>query len=211
MIYHLKLSYGVKWQKKYFNFDEDLFIGIVYIPPENSSREKKINTDHFQALKDIIKQINSERIILLGDFNARTNNLDDVLKGDKNEENLDHFDFFSKIQTNRCNQDQSKNKYGHLLTEFCIATRSYITNGRTMGDLQGKYTCHELKGSSTVDYAVVNETLTNTIQSFQVLDPNTGSDHSAILLNLSIQSIPNPAKNNDKKLPTKLSGMTKPK
>lgn len=51
-----------------------------------------------------------------------------------------------------------------------------------------------------MDYAVVNETLTNNVQSFQVLDPNTGSDHSAIQLNLSIQNIPKTARNNDKKL-----------
>ena len=148
-----------KLSKNYFGFCDDLYICIVYIPPESSTREKRINLDHFSRLTDITKKIPSENIILLGDFNARTNNLPDVFRGEKEEEYMDQVDFFSNIDTTRTNQDSTINKYGRLLTEYCIASRSYITNGRTVGDLQGKYTCHEANGSSTVDYAIVNENL----------------------------------------------------
>ena len=140
----------------------------------------------------------------MGDFNARTHNLDDVLNGEKSEDTLDQVDFFSKIQTSRNNQDQSSNNLGRRLTEYCIATRSYIANGRTIGELNGEYTCHEYSGSSTVDYAIINENMMNMIQSFQVLDPNTGSDHSPIKLNLFLRSKPNQSKNNGTELPPKI-------
>ena len=175
-----------KLSRNYFGLNEDLYLCVVYIPPESSTREKKINMDHFSHLKDITKTIHSESIILMGDFNARTSNLEDVFRGDNEEEYMDQIDFFSKIDTRRTNQDITINKYGRLLTEYCIATRSYIANGRTVGDLQGKLTCHETNGSSTVDYAVISEGLKNYIQSFIVLDPDTGSDHSAIRLTLTL-------------------------
>ena len=117
-----------KLSKNYFRFQEDLYVCVVYIPPESSTREKKLNMDHFSHLKDITKSINSESIILMGDFNARTSNLHDVFRGENEEEYMDQVDFFSQIDTHRTNQDQTINKYGRLLSEYCMATRSYIAN-----------------------------------------------------------------------------------
>ena len=191
---HVKIRYDLscenfiwcKMSKKYFGFHDDLYIGVVYFPPESSTREKKINKDHFSQLKNTTQTLNSEQVILMGDFNARTKDLEDVLVGEKDEGDLDEVDFFSTIDTHRANQDQFINYHGRQLAEYCIATRSYIANGRTIGDLRGKYTCHQSRGSSTVDYAIINERLKNHVQNFQVLDPNTGSDHSAIKLKLSL-------------------------
>ena len=130
---------------------------------------------------------------MIGDFNARTNGLDDNLTREKHEEFLSH-DFYSRIKSQRNNQDKSANNYGKKLTDFCAATRSYIVNGRTLGDFQGKLTCHQLTGSSTVDYAIVSENLEKHIKSFLVLDPNTGSDHSPIKLELNCSRSPEPNK-----------------
>ena len=94
----------------------------------------------------------------------------------------------SNIKTKRNNQDPTINKYGKELTDYCVATKSYILNGRTLGDLQGKLTCHQEKGSSTVDYAVVNERLSKYIRSFQVQDPSTGSDHCPLKLEIELQN-----------------------
>ena len=169
-----------KVSKKCLGFHDDLYICIIYFPPESSTREKRINKDHFSHLQEVTLKLNTDQVILMGDFNARTKNLEDVLRGEKDEEDMDLADFFSTIETHRANQDQTMNRYGKMLTDYCIATKSYIANGRTIGDLQGKYTCHENQGSSTVDYAVISENLKNYVQTFQVLPPDTGSDHSAI-------------------------------
>ena len=199
---HIKMRYDIscenylwcKISKSFFGFHDDLYVAIVYFPPESSTREKRANLDHFQNLKETTRQIRSENIVIMGDLNARTNNLMDVITGEKDEEDLDQVGFFSKIETSRRNQDETTNKYGRQLIEYCISTRSYIANGRTIGDLMGKYTCHEHNGSSTVDYAILTENLKDSVQSFQVHDPNTGSDHSAIelVIHLPIK----PPKNN---------------
>ena len=123
----------------------------------------------------------------MGDFNARTSTLSDVLPGDKDEDQF-QTDFFSNIDTQRANQDRHINEHGRRLVEYCAATKSFIANGRTLGDLHGKFTCHEHNGSSAVDYAVVDESMADYVQTFQVLDPNRGSDHCAIKINIRLPS-----------------------
>ena len=160
--------------------------------------------DHFNHLLETTRKIGSEHIILMGDFNARTKNLEDILNGEKDEIDMDHVGFFSKVKTQRTNQDHSTNTYGRQLTEYCIATGSYIANGRTIGDLQGKLTCHQPNGSSAVDYAIINDSLTDYIQSFRVLNPDTGSDHSPIKLNVALRHKLKKEKNDNSKLPAKI-------
>ena len=173
-----------KLDKRYFGYGEDVYVGNVYFPPEYSSREKRIKLDHFKQLIETTTKINSKNVVLIGDFNARTQKIKDTLNKDKHEDDTIH-DFYSNISSIRNNQDKTTNNYGKKLIEYCISTRSYIANGRTLGDLQGKFTCHQSTGSSTVDYAVINEELKKHVKSFRVLDPNTGSDHCPIRLELA--------------------------
>lgn len=43
-----------------------------------------------------------------------------------------------------------------------------ILNGRTLGDMLGKFTCFTSNGSSVVDYAIVSESVLNSILYFNV-------------------------------------------
>ena len=95
-----------------------------------------------------------------------------------------------------------------------MATGAYIANGRTLGDLQGKLTCHEHNGSSTVDYAVVSEHMNKYIKKFQVLDPSVGSDHCPIELEIVMTPNTNTHKNKTKTptqqlTPTRWNDVTK--
>ena len=173
-----------KLDKAYFGYKEDIYIGNVYIPPVGSSREKDLNIDHFKKLYETTATLSSKNVILIGDFNARTHILKDTLNKEKYEDDV-LGDFYSEIYSIRNNQDKHLNNYGKQLIEYCISTRSYIANGRTLGDIQGKLTCHQSNGSSTVDYAVITENLKNHVKSFEVLNPDTGSDHSPISLQLN--------------------------
>ena len=195
-------SFWCKINKEYIGYHDDLYLGIIYIPPESSTREKNVKTDHYKNLLETTLKIKSNNILLVGDFNARTKNLADTLVEEKHEEDVP-IGFYSNIKTKRNNQDGTVNKYGKKLTDHCIASRSYIINGRTLGDLQGKQTCHEKNGSSTVDYAVAKESLQKYIQLFQVLDPSTGSDHCPIKLELELgrKNISNTSKNNTTERP----------
>ena len=113
---HIKIRYDIscenylwcKIPKSFFGFHDDLYVAIVYFPPESSTREKRANSDHFQNLKETTRQIRSENIIIMGDLNARTKNLMDVITGEKDEDDFNQVGFFSKIDTSRRNQDEMK-------------------------------------------------------------------------------------------------------
>ena len=138
-------------------------------------------------MKNTTAKIKSSNIVLVGDFNSRTSSLVDTLHPDKHEDIIIP-DFYSKIQSLRSNKDLYHNKYGKKLVEYCIATGSYIANGRTLGDFQGSLTCHKESGSSTVDYAVVSGNMNKHIKYFQVLHTSIGSDHCPISLDIKLGS-----------------------
>ena len=60
------------------------------------------------------------------------------------------------------------NKSGKLLTDLCKETGLRLLNGRTLGDLHGKYTCITYNGCSVVDYTLVSSSLLQGIGSFMV-------------------------------------------
>ena len=173
-----------KVSKEYLGYNEDLYVCFVYIPPEYSTRERKLNKDHFVTLFETTSKIKSDNVLLMGDFNARTLTLSDTLLKEKDDDLPT--EFFSRIYSKRCNQDLVGNNYGKKLAEYCIASKSYIVNGRTIGDLQGKLTCFEQNGASTVDYAIASDSMHKYISKFQILEPSC-SDHCPIMMELNTQ------------------------
>jgi exonuclease III len=70
-----------KLDKDFFHMKQDLFICSVYIPPQNSPRERRLDRDHFQSLQENIYKFSKlGSIILCGDSNARIGDLDDCKK-----------------------------------------------------------------------------------------------------------------------------------
>ena len=187
-----------KLDKDFFNFNEDAYVGIIYFPPENSSREKRIKVDHFENLMDKVTKIDSNNIILVGDFNARTKDLSDTLGDDENDVSIPHL-ISSKVKYIRTNQDGKANRYGKKLVDFCMKTSSFIANGRTLGDLQGKFTCYAHNGTSTVDYAVISETMYTYITKFFVSTPKYKSDHCMLELEIKLPKYINIEKDDSKR------------
>ena len=124
-----------KLEKSFFNFNEDVYICSIYIPPENSSREKRLNKNHFIELSENINKIKSENIILVGDLNARTKLYDDVIESEKGINDHMPESLLSNIKTKRSNQDKKGNRYGRKLIGLCLKHKLYIANGRTLGEL----------------------------------------------------------------------------
>ena len=85
------------------------------------------------------------------------------------------------------------NQYGRWPIDLCADNQLYILNGRTLGDLTGKFTCHTPSGSSIVDYFITSSTLSTDIQSMIVIDLSLFSDHCLLTLKLkvSIESLNN--------------------
>ena len=189
-----------KLDKTFFNFNEDLYICSVYIPPENSSREKRMNKNHFIELAEKINKIKSENIILIGDFNARTKIFDDVIEYE--DDINDHMPaaLLSCIKTLRSNQDKKGNKYGRSLVDLCLKQNLYIANGRTLGDLRGKVTCYQKKGASLVDYAIISEKLHSCVYTLNISDPFLASDHSVLKLTLKLPKETTQIVSNEKKI-----------
>ena len=72
---------------------------------------------------------------------------------------------------------------GRSLIELCRTFHIQIANGRFLGDLWGNYTHHNIsKGESTVDLAIVSDTLFNYIVNFKVLPQKDFSDVKMQLL-----------------------------
>lgn len=181
-----------KLDKKFFNLQYDVFCCSVYIPPQNSLREKRINIDHFSVLQDKIYNFSKKgKIILCGDFNARVGNLNDYECDDNFVVDGDfHTDFSSTINIGtRGSRDTNTNSYGKSLAELCIGNNFVILNGRTKGDFLGQYTCHTYNGSSVVDYGIVSQSIFPLIKVFKVSGITEVSHHCSISFVLEAEVI----------------------
>ncbi|CAG2191641.1 unnamed protein product [Mytilus edulis] len=149
------------------------------------------------------------KCLLVGDFNARTGSEDDFIFVPDSEShvvdieniqinavcNLDQYDFSRK----RNSRDKNKNRFGNQLLEFCKGNNFFIMNGRTLGDIDGKFTC---RNSSVVDYCLCSAELIKHFTDFKVLDfSSLYSDvHSPIEISL---------KQTDQEVSTKYSDDTR--
>jgi hypothetical protein len=170
----------LRLDKHFFNLQKHIYLCMAYVSPENSTYTRNNNEDYLSLIQnDIIKFQDEGDIMLIGDLNARTSIISDVINND-NEQYLPMNE--SYIQDceipMRNNQDFTINTRGSSLIDLCISAQLRILNGRTLGDLSGQFTCHKHNGSSVVDYCIVNETFRELISYFKVSDHLSDlSDH----------------------------------
>lgn len=81
----------------------------------------------------------------------------------------------------RNNYDNQINDHGKILLDACKSCNLRILNGRTKGDSIGKTTHHLPLRISTVDYIIVSDDFTNSIENLTVKQPTMFSDHSQIV------------------------------
>ena len=129
----------------------------------------------------------------MGDFNARKGSLSDSTKngllndfqltGDQTDIHLGN-EKFGKLHS----LDQNTNKYGRSLINICSSNGLSILNGRTRGDLLGRYTCYKPNGASVVDYAIASNGLMKYVTYFSVLPLNFYSCHCPIAFALKTKT-----------------------
>ena len=157
--------------------NEDVVLGIVYVPPEYTSYSSadaisEIESEYFK-ISD-----NYSKVLLIGDFNARTAEDKDNLaltnteniSFDLNEfmyENHNHYFELSEAKLYRKSKDKVKNRFGNQLLEFCRMNHFYIINGRSKGDAEGNLTC---RNASVVDYCICSSSLLPALKDFVVKD-----------------------------------------
>ncbi|CAC5357915.1 unnamed protein product [Mytilus coruscus] len=75
---------------------------------------------------------------------------------------LDQYEFPRK----RNRKDKNKKRFGNQLLEFCKGNNFFIVNLRTLGDIDGTFTC---RNSSVVDYCLCSAGLIQNCTEFKVL------------------------------------------
>ena len=161
----------LRLQKSFFNMDKDIYLCIAYISPTNSTYTRNTNEDYLTLIQNDIATFQSKgNIIIMGDLNARTSSISDLINNDVRDNYVPLEE--SYIQDcelpPRRNCDIITNERGSSLIDLCISAQLRILNGRTLGDLTGQFTCHKHNGSSTVDYCLVSEQFFSQINYFQV-------------------------------------------
>ena len=160
----------IKLDGPHFGFQKDLFICLIYFSPPGSTYTIGLNQDILEIVeKDIVKYQTFGNVMLCGDFNARTASECDFISDDDNNFIPFHQSYpVDRNITQRKSQDQITDSRGRELLDICISQQLRFLNGRVLGDLMGKFTCHTTNGSSTVDYVVVSDEILDQILYFQI-------------------------------------------
>lgn len=176
-----------------FGFENDIYLCLCYIPTSNYSRQGIIESNIFDdILQNIvhIKHITNDacNIVLVGDLNSKIGQRCDYVANDF-ATHIDALpdDYNPDQILPRKSQDQVINQNGQLILDFLKQTGLRVANGRVCEDKNiGSFTFVGSRGSSLVDYCIVNPKLLSDFTSFYVHDPNIISDHR--LIEFSIDS-----------------------
>ena len=177
----------LKLCRNFFNLQQDTFVAVIYIPPGNSTFLRSNECDLIGALEGDVQHFSKlGGLILLGDFNGRTATEPDSVISDSVKHGPSTPDYIlDQCLTTRLNQDVCLNERGKAILDLCVSARLRILNGRKLGDSLGFFTCHKYNGSSTVDYALVNENMLSDILYFHVHNSLSDiSDHCQISVGL---------------------------
>ncbi len=135
----------------------------------------------------------------MGDFNSRTGEIQESLHNDMTHTsfNLPNMTLETHIPL-RSNKDKKVNKFGKQLIDTMEEAHMLILNGRTLGDYDGKKTCHKYNGNSTVDHMIVSANILNKFASFRVIEPQWFTDHSPLSCQIRLQPpFPNARRNSN--------------
>ena len=167
-----KLLVSIEINGKILRGGESIVLSAIYIPPAGTAYSRD---DDFDTVEQFIHdwQVANRKIILTGDFNAKTNNHCDYLTLNAHDafENLEGVFDQSFVKLERKNQDQHElDLFGQKLLNLCKISNLQIVNGRLGRDGGfGKFTT---TNNSVIDYTVASPELFSEIEDFQILEFN---------------------------------------
>lgn len=173
----------VKLDRYFFGFDKDVYICIAYIKPNSCNIP---NSAFLQLEKDISRFDKYGHVVLVGDFNARTGELNDFVMNDTEDKYFDNSSDYSidsssmMYNRKRMNKDKKINNQGRELINLCQGTGLRIANGRTVGDLFGEFTFYKHNGKSAVDYIISSKHFLHNIQYVCIGELSDLSDHCPV-------------------------------
>ena len=183
---------AVKLQSKFFGLDKDTNLVNVYDSPVNGSykkRRKAMSTEDPTTTLEHLQRVVSniplrEDVILVGDFNARTGTLSDILPLDAHNNEFNPCNVGNLTLPERNNSDQKLNANGRPFIELIQTLGLVILNGRTLGDIFGAPTCIQHGGVSSVDYMCTSPCLYRKVRTFTVENISHYSDHRPLSMTL---------------------------
>ena len=183
--------------KKLMNLDENLILGTVYLPPENSNF---YSDEEFLTMENEIMSFCSKHkhVMLSGDFNARTSEMRDYTERDDFLADMFNFDeetsefFFPagrlqlfNLLSDRKSLDKTSNNHGTKLIDICKNNNLFILNGRFDKDKNiGNFT---FRDTSVIDYMLVSVDTLKLLRSFEIVDtdPIFSDGHSILSCTLA--------------------------
>ncbi len=172
------------WLKKKGS-NNPLHLAFYYCSPEKSQNK------FFDTVNREIDNLSEQsHTYIFGDFNARTKTCTENVTIDKFDHEIGAQCELDILPLPRNSEDlKIVNKRGNEFLDICRIHNLSIANGRTIGDLFGKFTCHQKSGSSVVDYLITSSSALSSVTNFSVgeFQPNL-SDHCPIHANLYLQS-----------------------
>ena len=157
--------------KEFFGLENNITLGLVYLPPENSPYAKSSGADIIEKLEEDVRYFaSSGNMLLMGDLNGRVRTDPDYIINDSTRYLPTNKQFYETDYhlPKRVSQDPTLNTRGQGILDMCVSTRLRILNGRMPGDSLGYFTCHKYNGSSTVDYVMTDEYLLRHVLFFHV-------------------------------------------
>ena len=192
---HLKV---IKTTEKYawLEIDKNIFHGMsdnvmlcaIYSQPYKSTYYSDDAWDELE--EDIVKLTsNGKPFAIIGDMNGRVGEESEFHSVNKHDHEQDPSLLYTSrsiSETPRNNCDKKDPCYvGRMILELCKSYDMQIGNGRTKGDFMGNFTHHNKNtGQSTVDLALISDSLFTKINDLQVLPQPVFSDHCKIILTI---------------------------
>ena len=164
---------------------DETILGFYYCSPDYG------NSDFFEVVNSEIEKFNNgKNTFIFGDFNARTKTVCENIVHDKYDKDLGIHSKMTDLPLPRNSEDMKLvNTRGKDFVDICRINDLSIANGRTLGDLFGKFTCHQKAGSSVVDYLITPYKTLHKLLEFRVggIHPLL-SDHSPIMTSIRLNN-----------------------
>ena len=188
-------AFEVTLLKNFFGLRNDIKLLFTYASPINSCYTKARATNILDKIETHFID-GGNNFIVIGDLNGRTKLGDDFVRDNSDNYSPINVPFYTKDTClNRKNLDNHTiDQQGKLILNVCKSSALRILNGRTPGDMSGKFTRYPMNladNPSVIDYALCSESLLKEITSFLVLPFNGMSDHCCISLKIKTNAVLN--------------------